>query len=149
MPDARLLIVGSRPVPAVLALAQRPGIEVTGRVPETPPFFDRSDAAIAPLRLARGVQNKVLEALSMGVPVVATPQAAQGLGDCPPGTVRTASTAEQTVEAIAALLADPARARRDGLAAAAWVRAHFRWEHMYARLDALLARLGMPAPVAR
>jgi sugar transferase (PEP-CTERM/EpsH1 system associated) len=142
-PDARLLIVGSRPVPAVQALAQRPGIEVTGRVPETPPWFDRATVAIAPLRLARGVQNKVLEAMSMALPVVAMPQAAQGLGALPPGTLRTAATAEETVDAIAELFLDPARARREGAAAAAFVRAHFRWEHMYARLDEELAALGL------
>ncbi|HLQ39078.1 MAG TPA: TIGR03087 family PEP-CTERM/XrtA system glycosyltransferase, partial [Planctomycetota bacterium] len=64
---ARLWIVGSNPTAAVRALAQQPGIEVTGRVDTTPPWFDRSTVAIAPLRLARGVQNKVLEALSMGL----------------------------------------------------------------------------------
>jgi sugar transferase (PEP-CTERM/EpsH1 system associated) len=151
-PDSKLLIVGSRPVPAVQALAQRPGIEVTGRVPETPQWFDRATVAIAPLRLARGVQNKVLEAMSMALPVVAMPQAAQGLGELPPGTLRTAATAAETVDAIAELFLDPARARREGAAAAAWVRVHFRWEHMYARLDAELAALGLgpaaghPAP---
>ncbi|MGE3175384.1 MAG: TIGR03087 family PEP-CTERM/XrtA system glycosyltransferase [Planctomycetota bacterium] len=143
-PQARLLIVGSRPVPAVRALAALPGIEVTGRVPETPPFFDRAAVAIAPLRLARGVQNKVLEAMSMGLPVVSTPQAAQGLGEVSPTTLRTAATVETTVGAIAGLLDDPERARREGRAAAEWVRAHFRWEHAYERLDALLLRLGLP-----
>jgi sugar transferase (PEP-CTERM/EpsH1 system associated) len=145
---ARLLIVGSRPVPAVRALAEQPGIEVTGRVPETPPWFDRAVVAIAPLRLARGVQNKVLEALSMALPVVATPEAAQGLGDDPP--LRTASDAAGTVAAIAALFDDPERARAEGRAAADWVRARFRWEHMYERFDAALARLGLPpAPAAQ
>ena len=62
-PDAQLLVVGSRPSPRVTALARVPGVTVTGRVPETPPWFDRAAVAIAPLRLARGVQNKVLEAL--------------------------------------------------------------------------------------
>ena len=104
---AKLLIVGSKPVPAVQALAQLPGIEVTGRVPTTPPWFDRATVAIAPLRLARGVQNKVLEAMSMGLPVVATPQSAQGLGPVPSGVLQVASTPEATVAAIAALLADP------------------------------------------
>jgi sugar transferase (PEP-CTERM/EpsH1 system associated) len=147
-PDARWLIVGSRPLPAVKALAALPGVEVTGRVPATPPYFDRAVVAVAPLRLARGVQNKVLEALSMALPVVATPEAAQGLGDDPP--VRTATDAAGTVAAIAALFDDQARARAEGRAAAAWVRAHFRWEHMYERLDAALAMLGLtPRPAVR
>lgn len=142
--DAKLLIVGSKPVPAVQALAQLPGIEVTGRVPTTPPWFDRAAVAIAPLRLARGVQNKVLEAMSMGLPVVATPQSAQGLGPVPPGVLHIASTPEATVAAIAALLADPPRARREGAAAAAFIRANWRWDNVYARLDEVLASLRVP-----
>src|SRR5262249_29990734 len=117
--------------------------EVTGRVPETPPWFDRATVAIAPLRLARGVQNKVLEAMSMALPVVAMPQAAQGLGELPPGTLRTAATAAQPVDAIAERVPDPLPGRREGAAAAAHVRAHFRWEHMCARLDSELAALGL------
>lgn len=142
--DARLLIVGSRPVQRVQALAQRPGVTVTGRVPETPPFFDRAAVAIAPLRLARGVQNKVLEAMSMALPVVASPQASQGLGaDVPAGALAVTETAEATVAAVAELFSDPGRARERGLAAGAWVRAHWRWERMYERLDAMLAELGV------
>lgn len=142
-PDAKLLIVGSKPLPAVQALAQRPGIEVTGRVATTPPFFDRATIAIAPLRLARGVQNKVLEALSMGLPVVATPQAAQGLGEVPMGVLRIARTPQATIAHITELWRDPARARSDGQAAASFVRAHWRWQNTYARLDALFAQLGV------
>jgi sugar transferase (PEP-CTERM/EpsH1 system associated) len=142
-PDARLLIVGSKPVPKVQALAQRPGIAVTGRVPATPPWFDQAAVAIAPLRLARGVQNKVLEAMSMALPVVSSPQAAQGLGGVPPGTLQVADGAAATIDHVAALFADPAHARAMGQAAAAWVREHWRWERMYERLDALLAGLGV------
>jgi sugar transferase (PEP-CTERM/EpsH1 system associated) len=145
-PDAQLWIVGSRPTAAVRALARQPGITVTGRVPATPPWFDRASIAIAPLRLARGVQNKVLEALSMGLPVVATPQAAQGLGDVPATAVRTAADADGTVAAIGAWFDDPALARAGGRAGADWVRAHWRWEHMVARLDAALHGLGLPWP---
>lgn len=141
-PDAELLVVGSKPVARVQALDDRPGITVTGRVPETPPFFDRASVAIAPLRLARGVQNKVLEALSMALPVVATPQASQGLGpDLPAGALTVADGADATVEGVAELFADPERARRMGQAASAWVREHWRWERMYERFDAMLERL--------
>ena len=146
--DARLFVVGSRPSPAIRALAQQPGVEVTGRVPETPPYFDRSSVAIAPLRLARGVQNKVLEAMSMGLPTVSTAQAAQGLGSVPAGAVAIADTPDATVAAIIELFDDPASARRRGQSAAAWVRAHFRWENMYERLDEALADLGLECPTS-
>ncbi|MCA8950028.1 MAG: TIGR03087 family PEP-CTERM/XrtA system glycosyltransferase [Planctomycetes bacterium] len=143
-PDAALLVVGSKPVARVRALADRPGITVTGRVPETPPFFDRASVAIAPLRLARGVQNKVLEAMSMALPVVASPQASQGLGaDLPAGALTVADGRDATVAAVARHFADPAAARESGHAAAAWVRRHWRWERMYERLDAMLADLGV------
>lgn len=142
-PAARLLVVGSKPVPKVQALAQQPGITVTGRVPTTPPYFDRAAVAIAPLRLARGVQNKVLEAMSMGLPVVASPQAAQGLGAVPDGTLTVADGAAATIDGVGRWFADPAGARACGKAAAAWVREHWHWRRMYERCDALLARLGV------
>jgi sugar transferase (PEP-CTERM/EpsH1 system associated) len=143
VPGTRFVIVGSKPAESVRRLADRPGIEVTGFVDDVRTYVARAHVCVVPLRIARGVQNKVLEAMSMALPVVAMPQAAQGLGALPPGTLRTAATAEQTVDAIAELFLDPARARREGAAAAAFVRAHFRWEHMYARRDGELAALGL------
>ncbi|MCR9244609.1 MAG: TIGR03087 family PEP-CTERM/XrtA system glycosyltransferase [bacterium] len=141
-PDAELLVVGSKPIAKVQALASRPGITVTGRVPETPPYFDRAAVGIAPLRLARGVQNKVLEALSMALPVVASPQASQGLGDdVPPGAVTVADGKDATIAGVAELFADPELAQKRGHAAADWVRRTWRWETMYERLDAMLAKL--------
>lgn len=142
-PDARLLVVGSKPVPKVQALSAVPGVTVTGRVDTTPPWFDKSAVAIAPLRLARGVQNKVLEAMSMAMPVVSSPQAAQGLGDVPPDSVAIADGDTATIDAVSRWFADPARARHDGEAGAAWVRREWRWERMYERFDAMLAELGV------
>ncbi|MGA1523264.1 MAG: glycosyltransferase, partial [Planctomycetota bacterium] len=89
-PDARFLVVGNRPTAAIQALDGRHGITVTGWVETTPPYFDRATVAIAPLRLARGLQNKVLEAMSMGLPVVATQKASQGLGQVPADTLSVA-----------------------------------------------------------
>ncbi len=142
-PDARLLVVGSRPTARVQALAATPGVAVTGRVPETPPWFDQAAVAIAPLRLARGVQNKVLEAMSMGLPVVSSPQAAQGLGPAPADAVAVADGAAATIAAVARWFADPTAARAGGRRAADWVRAEWRWERMYERCDELLAGLGV------
>ena len=99
--------------------------------------------AIAPLRMARGVQNKVLEAMSMSLPVVASPQASQGLGDVPPSSLCVADGVEQTIEGVSKWFADPDLARRDGVAAGEWVRRTWRWERMYERLDALLEELGV------
>ncbi len=137
-PDARLLIVGSHPTREIRELAEHPGIEVTGRVPETPPYFDRAAVALAPLRLARGVQNKVLEAMSMGLPIVASPQASQGLGDVPHDTLLRAEGRDATVAAVCRLLDDPSEARMIGERAAAFVRSRYRWEQMLARFDAAI-----------
>lgn len=137
-PDARLLIVGSRPVANIRTLSDREGIEVTGRVPETPPWFDRASVAIAPLHMARGVQNKVLEAMSMGLPVVCTQSAAQGLGPNAADILQIADTAADTVSAIQRLLQDPSVARDLGQRGATFVRVHYTWEKMFAILDGVL-----------
>lgn len=79
LPQAEFAIVGSRPTPEVCELARQPGIRVTGRVDDVRPYLQHAACAVAPLRLARGVQNKVLEAMAMARPVVASPQAAEGL----------------------------------------------------------------------
>src|SRR5690606_12812899 len=125
-------VVGSRPVRVVRELHGSSGVEVTGRVPEVVPWLDRARVAVAPLRLARGVQNKVLEAMSAGLPVVATEPAAQGLGPAArnePG-LAVADAPDVLAGHVARLLADPIEAARRGRSAAAFVRAHFRWENM-------------------
>ena len=138
-PAARFLVVGNRPVPAIRALDGEHGIHVTGWVESTPPWFDRARVAIAPLRLARGLQNKVLEAMSMGLPVVASPQAAQGLGAVDDDTLWVRPDAPAITDAVLELLRDPARARDVGTRAARFVRERFRWENMFERLDAVFA----------
>ena len=79
VPGAQFAVVGSRPTEAVCALARQPGVVVTGGVPDVRPYIAHAFCAVAPLRIARGVQNKVLEAMAMARPVVATPQAAEGI----------------------------------------------------------------------
>ena len=79
VPGAQFTIVGSRPAEAVLALARQPGVVVTGGVPDVRPWLFHAACAVAPLRIARGVQNKVLEAMAMARPVVASGQAAEGI----------------------------------------------------------------------
>jgi sugar transferase (PEP-CTERM/EpsH1 system associated) len=78
-PAAQFTIVGSRPSEAVLALARQPGVIVTGSVPDVRPYLAHAVCAVAPLRIARGVQNKVLEAMAMARPVVVSAQAAEGI----------------------------------------------------------------------
>ena len=80
-PDARFYIVGSKPAASVRALGQLAGITVTGRVEDVRPYLAHAHAVAAPLRIARGIQNKVLEALAMEKVVLATPEAWEGIED--------------------------------------------------------------------
>jgi hypothetical protein len=84
-PGLRFYIVGARPAPAVQALGQRPAWTVTGTVPDVRPYIAHAQVAVAPLRIARGIQNKVLEAMAMATPVVVSPQALEGI-DAEPGS---------------------------------------------------------------
>jgi sugar transferase (PEP-CTERM/EpsH1 system associated) len=79
IPAARFAIVGANPSVAVQELGKRPGITVTGRVPDVRPYLAHAALVVVPLRVAQGVQNKVLEAMSMARRVIATPQAAEGI----------------------------------------------------------------------
>lgn len=79
VPNLRFAIVGARPRAEVRRLGEQDGILVTGTVPDVRPYLQHAVAAVAPLRIARGVQNKVLEGMAMALPVVATPDAAEGL----------------------------------------------------------------------
>jgi glycosyltransferase involved in cell wall biosynthesis len=78
VPDACLYVVGSRPAGAVRALS-RSDIVVTGRVPDVRPYLQHAAAVIAPMRIARGIQNKVLEGMAMGCVVVTTPMGLEGI----------------------------------------------------------------------
>lgn len=83
VPTAELRIIGSNPVRAVRKLERMTGVSVTGHVPDVRPYLSDARVSVAPLRMARGTQNKILESMAMGLPVVATPQAAKGIQAMP------------------------------------------------------------------
>lgn len=103
-PAIQFCIVGANPTPAVRALERQPGITVVGRVPDVRPYVAHATAVVAPLRIARGLQNKVLEGLSMARPVVATPDACQGLSPEIRRSVLCASDPRKFADHIIALL---------------------------------------------
>ncbi len=140
-PDARFTIVGSHPVEAALALGERPGITVTGRVPDTADYLARGSISVAPLRIARGIQNKVLEALAMGLPVVGTTSATQGVEGTPGEHFLVADDAEQQLAAIAHLFDSPEDAAALGRRGRAFVEQHYDWERVLLVLDELIAAL--------
>jgi len=113
LPGAVLWLVGMHPTAAVRELASDPTVRVTGAVPQVQPYLWRSAVAAAPLQLARGIQNKVLEALAAGLPCVVTPQVLEGLPDAVrPGCRVGADPAAFARELITLLELPPAERRQ-------------------------------------
>lgn len=137
-PNARFAIVGRNPSKAVEALAAQPGVIVTGGVPDVRGWLAAADIVVAPLRIARGIQNKVLEAMAMARPVVASPQAAEGIDAQDDLHFLIAANPAEEAAKINSLLADPARAVQLGLAARAGMEARYRWSATLAHLPDLL-----------
>jgi glycosyltransferase involved in cell wall biosynthesis len=93
-PDAQFHVVGSNPGPNVVGLTSTQGVFVTGWVVDVRPYIAHATAAVAPMRIARGIQNKVLEAMAMGKPVVVTSEALEGINAVPGTEVLLAETPE-------------------------------------------------------
>ncbi|MDB5799392.1 MAG: sugar transferase, PEP-CTERM/EpsH1 system associated [Rhodocyclales bacterium] len=127
-PAARFYIVGMNPSEAVLALAQRAGISVTGTVPDVRPWLRHARVVVAPLRVARGVQNKILEAMAMGRPVVASATCAVGIKARHDEELVVADSAEEWSAAVTSLLADGMRAEQVGQRARERILADYSWE---------------------
>ncbi len=138
LPGAHFAIVGRAPISAVRALASL-NVTVTGEVPDVRGWLAAADVVVAPLKLARGIQNKVLEAMAMARPVVASPAAAEGIDHA--DTIRVAASAVDFADAVGGLIADRAGATRLGAAARTQAIARYGWEARLAPLDDLL---GLP-----
>jgi sugar transferase (PEP-CTERM/EpsH1 system associated) len=123
---ARFFIVGARPSRLVERLASRAGIEVTGAVRDVRPYLAHAEVAVAPLRVARGIQNKVLEAMAMARPVVVTSDALEGL-DLPGTLRRGGDTAEDFASAVIALLGSSPERRDIGALGRTWVQENHDW----------------------
>ncbi|MGE4535787.1 MAG: TIGR03087 family PEP-CTERM/XrtA system glycosyltransferase [Desulfovibrio sp.] len=139
LPETTLCIVGANPTPQIRALAALPGVRVTGAVADVRPFVAGAALSVAPLRLARGLQNKVLEAMAMGKPVLATPQAFEGI-EAVAG--RDLAVAPDEPEAFAAaaleLLLDRKAAAAMGARARRRMEQRYAWAARLAPLETLL-----------
>ncbi|MCX7665121.1 MAG: TIGR03087 family PEP-CTERM/XrtA system glycosyltransferase [Gemmataceae bacterium] len=136
-PEQKLKLVGRQPMPSVQALASLAGVEVVGQVPDVRPYLHRCAVVVAPLRIARGLQNKVLEAMSAGKPVVASPQALGGFRT-EGNPARVASTPEQWTEQILALLDDPQTRQRLGVEGRQFAQQYHHWDECLKPLRELL-----------
>ncbi len=132
--DARFTIVGSNPVPQVLALSGTNGIHVTGRVDDVRPWIAGTKVVIAPLKIARGIQNKVFEAMAMAAAIVATDESMTGI-NAPEGTAEIVQDLQQMSPLIAGLLDDHQRRRSMGAAARSYVEQSFQWANAMKRFD--------------
>ncbi len=136
-PAARFYVVGMNPTPTVAALARDPRIVVTGRVSDVRPYVQHAKLVVAPLRVARGIQNKVLEAMSMARPVLVSTACAEGLTGVAGVDFAVADGADQFAERAAALLAQPS-AEVMGRRARERVVTERDWNRMLSAFDALL-----------
>jgi sugar transferase (PEP-CTERM/EpsH1 system associated) len=143
-PAIRFHVVGRSPTAAVQALRSA-GVNVTGTVPDVRPYLQHAAAVVAPLRLARGVQNKILEAMAMARPVVAAASCVESIDATPGVELLASSEPDEYTAAVSGLIAEPHRAQAMGHAARTRVVGDYSWS---ARLRALDSRLS-DAAVAR
>ncbi len=136
-PEVRLQIVGKDPPPKIQALAAERRIEVTGTVPHVRPYLQRAAVAVAPLAYGAGIQNKVLEAMACGTPVVCTPQAVSALEVEPGRHLLVGETPEEFAAAVLSLLASPQRRAAIGMAGHDYVERYHRWDSIAARLEGI------------
>lgn len=136
-PSALFAIVGRNPTPAVRKLAELKGVMVTGEVADTRPWIAAATVVVAPLGIARGVQNKILEAMAMARPVVASPAAFEGI-DATPGTHLLVAEGYDMANAVSRLIAEPGYAAEIGRAGRERMVARYDWEAQLGTLDAMI-----------
>lgn len=137
-PEAQFHVVGRAPTAGVRALDGQGGVRVWGEVPDVKPFLAAADLVLAPLTIARGVQNKVLEAMAMARPVVLSTEAATGIDALDDVHFAVGDNDATLVAKALALLDDRAAARYMGQAARAFVVAEQGWEAMLAPLAGMM-----------
>ena len=138
-PDARLMVVGKDPTREIQALAENPNIEVTGTVDTLPPYLQKATVAVAPITYGAGIQNKILEAMSCGTPVVTTPHAVSALCIEPGRDLLVADSAENYAKAILSILDDPQRQKNLGRNGRTYVEQHHHWPNVARRLETIYA----------
>jgi sugar transferase (PEP-CTERM/EpsH1 system associated) len=136
LPGVRFAVAGRKPSAEVLALRER-GVTVTGEVADIRSWLAAADIVVAPLGIARGIQNKVLEAMAMARPVVASPAAFEGI-EAEPGAEIVLAAPDEQAAAIAHLLAHPAKAQAMAAAARRRMVADYRWDARLAPLEEIV-----------
>jgi len=128
VPDARFVVIGANPSPRVRALAQQSGITVTGAVSDVSDHLGRAAVSVCPMRYGAGVQNKILESMALGVPVVTTSIGLEGIEASAPAQVLVADAAPEFAAQVVAVLTQPNLRQDLAAAAGAFVDQNFRWD---------------------
>ena len=145
LPAVELRIIGSNPAKSIRDLAKIPNVSITGYVQDVRSYLRGAAVSIAPLRIARGMQNKILEALAMGIPTVATPQAAKGV-ECVPGKhLLVAGCAKAFAEEVIRVIEDSSLRRNLAEAGRLQIERVYGWEHSVDRLDTILTQRPSPS----
>jgi sugar transferase (PEP-CTERM/EpsH1 system associated) len=147
-PDLRFFVVGAGPVQNVRALSDGRRIFATGRVLDVRPYLRHADLAVVPLRVARGIQNKALEAMAMAKAVVATGAAFEGIDAVPGRDLMVAEGADRFAEAVVTLLGDEAARERMGRGARAVMMERYSWSTRLRTLDTLIDGLARASPAS-
>ncbi len=137
-PNAEFVIVGANPHPKVKRLAEVVGVTVTGSVPDVRPYLDGAALSVAPLYLARGTQNKILECMAMGVPVVSTAEAAKGVRAMPGRDLLVSSDPAEFSDHVVRLLRDANLRKQIADSAMKTARAEHCWTKSMTLLDEVL-----------
>lgn len=138
-PQLILSIIGSNPTEKILALGDRDGIEVTGRVADVRPYVQSAALSVVPLSIARGTQNKILESMAMGVPVVCSDVAVKGIDALPERHVLVASNSSEYIKQISRVLDNAVERERLSGAGRDRMLSHHRWEIAMKKMDSQLA----------
>ena len=144
-PQLKLQIIGADPSAAVRRLAQLPNVSVTGSVLDVRPYLRRSALMVAPLNIARGTQNKLLESMSAGVPVVTSPLAAAGVDAVPGEHLHVADSPEEYCDTILRIVTNPIERARLARSGRQRMQSQHNWVNSMRRLDSIIERcLSMP-----
>ncbi|MCP5096000.1 MAG: glycosyltransferase [Chloroflexi bacterium] len=147
-PDVKLWIVGKDPTREIQALAEKhTAVTVTGTVPDLRPYLQQATIAVTPITYGAGIQNKVLEAMACGTPVVTTPKAISAIQAVPERDLMVAGDPVNFAETILDLLDEPETQRLMGLAARQYVETHHHWLNIAAHLEKIYhAVASVPVP---
>lgn len=140
-PDSIFYIVGMNPVAQIKALQSIEGVHVTGFVDEVLPYYHQATAFVAPFRLARGVQNKVLQAAACSIPIITTPMGAEGIDFAGESTMYMANDETAFAKACIESIEQREQALSKANTAFNAIRQNYSWEQKLAPLEMALKQL--------